>query len=199
VALLENISEKIINKTTDGEKVGGNKGDIDFKKDLIKKSALTLEEAKAQYETLKVKMERIDSLQPTLKKEIQNYREKLDKFHKEINEKYDQIESQKEFLKSEVKRMTQLSIFLEKNKDNYNKLSTSLLLNSRSKAANLEEIETFKKLREMEKKIQENENYIFSLQSYIDSRANENEFSAMLKECMDLQAQINSELIKRIH
>ena len=202
VALLENISERIINKTSNTP--AGNPGatsikaDIDFKKDLIKKSASTLEEAKSQYELLQVKMDRLGNLEETLKKEIRTYKEKLEKANKDITEKYDRIEYQKDFFKSEQKRMNELITYLEKNKDNYNRLLTSLILKNRSKSTNLEEIETFKKLREMEKKIQENENYIFSLQSYIDSKANENNFSHLLKECLDLQQEINSELIKKM-
>lgn len=202
VALLENISDRIINKVSNNpsNSTGGPsiKADIDNKKDLIKKSASTLEEAKAQYEMLQVKVERLGNLEETLKKEIQSYKEKLERLNTEINEKYDRIDFQKEFFKSEQKRMTDLLSYLEKNKDNYSKLLTSLLLKNRSKTTNLEEMETFKKLREMEKKIQENENYIFSLQSYIDSKAKDNEFSHLLKECMDLQQEINAELIKRL-
>ena len=201
VALLENISERIINKvpnTTTNPGSTSMKADIDFKKDLIKKSASTLEEAKAQYEILSVKMERLDNLEETLKKEIKNYKEKLEKSNKEITEKYDRIDYQKEYFKKEQKRMNDLLSYLEKNKNNYIKLLTSLILNKNSRSTYLEELETFKKLREMEKKIQENENYIFSLQTYIDSKSNENDFSHLLKECMDLQQEINAELIKRM-
>lgn len=199
VALLQNISERINNKTLNSNPVASTslKGDIDFKKDLIKKSVSTLEEAKAQYDALSVKMERLGTLDETLKKEIKSYKEKLEKCNKDILDKFDRIDSYKENLKLEEKRMTELTSFLEKNKDNYNKLLTTLILKARSKSTNLEELETYKKLRELEKKIQENENYIFSLQSYIDSKATEVDFSHLLKEVMELQRQINEELIKR--
>jgi chromosome segregation ATPase len=199
VALLQNISERINNKTlnTNPSASTSLKGDLDFKKDLIKKSVSTLEEAKAQYEALSVKMDRLGTLDETLKKEIKSYKEKLEKCNKDMHEKYERIDFQKEFLKSEEKRMNELFPYLEKNKENYNKLLTSLILKTRSKSTNLEDLDTYKKLRELEKKIQENENYIFSLQSYIDSKAMENDFSHLLKEVMDLQRDINEELIKR--
>jgi chromosome segregation ATPase len=199
VALLQNISERINNKTLNTNPTASTslKGDLDFKKDLIKKSASTLEEAKAQYEALSVKMERLGTLDETLKKEIKSYKEKLEKCNKDLHEKYERIDFHKDFLKSEEKRMNEVSPYLEKNKDNYNKLLTSLILKTRSKSTNLEDLDTYKKLREFEKKIQENENYIFSLQSYIDSKAMENDFSHLLKEVMDLQREINEELIKR--
>jgi hypothetical protein len=85
---------------------------------------------------------------------------------------------------------------LETNKDNYNKLLTSLVLKNRTKNAQLEENDTFKKLRELEKKMQVNENNIYSLQSYIDSKTDENQFGHLLKDCMALQEQINAILIK---
>ena len=202
VALLENISDRILKGTanTPSTNIGSTsiKADIDYKKDLIKKSVSTLEEARAQYESLQVKVDRLGNLEETLKKEIKNYKEKLDKAHKDITDKYDRIDYQKDYFKSEQKRMNELISYLEKNKDNYNKLLTGLILKNRSKSTNLEDIETFKKLREMEKKIQENENYMFSLQSYIDSKTNENDFTHLMKECMDLQQEINAELIKRM-
>ena len=45
--------------------------------------------------------------------------------------------------------------------------------------------------------MQQNENTIYSLQSYIDSKANENQYGNLLKECMELQQKINEELLKR--
>ncbi len=61
----------------------------------------------------------------------------------------------------------------------------------------MEELDTFKKMREMEKKMQENENYIFSLLSFIEAKQNENGYSQIAKECIELQQEINNELVKR--
>jgi len=58
-------------------------------------------------------------------------------------------------------------------------------------------MESFKKLRDLEKKMQENENIIFALTSFVDSKLTESDYNAILKECMDLQAEINNELIKK--
>ena len=109
---------------------------------------------------------------------------------------FDNIDKQKEFLKNDAERMKHLLQVLETNKDNYNKLLTSLVLKNRTKNAQLEENDTFKKLRELEKKMQVNENNIYSLQSYIDSKTDENQFGHLLKDCMALQEQINAILIK---
>jgi predicted RND superfamily exporter protein len=62
----------------------------------------------------------------------------------------------------------------------------------------MEELETYKKLRDMEKKMQENENYIFSLLGFIESKNQENSYSHLAKECMELQQEINTELVKRM-
>ena len=45
--------------------------------------------------------------------------------------------------------------------------------------------------------MQANENTIYNLQTYIDSKANENQYGNLLKECMDLQQKINDELLKK--
>jgi hypothetical protein len=74
---------------------------------------------------------------------------------------------------------------------------TSLILKNRSKTTQLEDLDTFKKLREMEKKMQENENYIFSLITFIDSKNNDNDFGHLMNECLELQSEINNELIKK--
>jgi hypothetical protein len=138
-------------------------------------------------------------LEDTLKTGIKNYKDKLDKSNKEIVEKYDKIDFFKEHYKTEQKRMNELLKYLEKNKDNYNKLMTSLIMKNRSKTTQLEDHEMYKKLKELEKKIQENDNYIFSIQNFIDSKANENEYSELMKECLALQQDINEELIKMTH
>lgn len=74
---------------------------------------------------------------------------------------------------------------------------TSLILKNRSKTNQLEDMDSYKRLRELEKKMQENENVIFSLTSYVDSKLNESDFTGIMKECMDLQVEINNELVKR--
>ena len=58
-------------------------------------------------------------------------------------------------------------------------------------------MEAFKKLREIEKKMQDNENTIYGISSYLDSKANESDFSNLMKECLDIQNDINNELIKK--
>ena len=60
----------------------------------------------------------------------------------------------------------------------------------------MEELDTYKKMREMEKKMQENENYIYSLLSFIDAKQNENSYAQIAKECIDLQQEINNELVR---
>ena len=198
IALLKNISENILSGSAPIDNVGnGIKEKIQEKKDMIEKSVSTLEEAKAKYEELVIKLQRLDSLDETLKKDIKQYKDKLQFINNEIVNKFDNIEQQKEFLQTDAERMKQLLKVLEINKDNYNKLLTSLVLKNRTKNAQLEENDTFKKLRELEKKMQVNENNIYSLQSYIDSKTDENQFGHLLKDCMDLQEQINAILVKK--
>ena len=71
-------------------------------------------------------------------------------------------------------------------------------MKNKSKTTQMEELETCKKLRDMEKKMQENENYISSLLSFIESKNQENSYSHLAKECMEIQQEINNELVKKI-
>ena len=77
LALLRNISEKINLGEKPLEGGTGIKERIKEKKDMIEKSENTLEEAKAKYEELVIKLQRLDKLDETLKKDIENYKEKL--------------------------------------------------------------------------------------------------------------------------
>ena len=198
VALLENISEKINSGQSPLENSGaGIKDKIREKKDMIEKSVNTLEEAKAKYEELVVKLQRLEKLDDTLKKDIKNYKDKLNRINNEISEKFDRIDAQKDFLQRDSDRMKSLLTILKSNKENYDKLLTSLVLKNRTKNAQLEDNDMYKRMRDLEKKMQANENTIYGLQSYIDSKANDNEFSGLLKECMALQKQINDELLKK--
>ena len=165
--------------------------------EMIEKSENTLEEAKAKYEELVIKLQRLDKLDETLKKDIENYKEKLQRINNDINNKFDKVEEQKDFLKRDAERKKKLLIYLNQNKENYNKLLTSLILKNRTKNRQLEDNDIYKRLHELEVKMQSNENTIYSLQSYIDSKANENQYGNLLKECMELQQKINEELLKR--
>jgi ATP-dependent helicase YprA (DUF1998 family) len=98
------------------------KTDIEDKKDMVKKSMMTLEEAKQQYETLQTKMKRLDNLEETLRKEIDGFKSKITVAKNEVNEKFDRIDFMKEFFKNDQKKMQENLKFLEKNKNNYEKL-----------------------------------------------------------------------------
>jgi len=200
LALLDNISNRI----NSGEQIldnasGGIKDKIKEKKEMIEKSVTTLEEAKIKYEELVVKLKRLETLEPTLKKDIDSYKFKVKTINDEIVNKLTDIGKAKDFLRKDAERMKNQMAYLKQNKDNYNKLLTTLILKTRTKNAQLEDNDIYKRLRELEKKMQANENTIFSLQSYIDSRSGEGQFGKILKECMDLQEQINNELLKKYH
>ena len=197
LALLQNISEKINLGEKPLEGGTGIKERIREKKDMIEKSENTLEEAKAKYEELVIKLERLDKLDETLKKDIENYKEKLLRINNDISKKFDKVEEQKEFLKRDADRKKKLLVILNQNKENYSKLLTSITLKNRTKNTQLEDNDIYKRLHELEVKMQQNENTIYSLQSYIDSKGNENQYGNLLKECMELQQKINEELQKR--
>ena len=197
IALLHNISEKINLGEKPLEGGTGIKERIKEKKDMIEKSENTLEEAKAKYEELVIKLERLDKLDETLKKDIDNYKEKLLRINNDISSKFDKVEEQKEFLKRDAERKKKLLVILNQNKENYSKLLTSLTLKNRTKNTQLEDNDIYKRLHELEVKMQQNENTIYSLQSYIDSKANENQYGNLLKECMELQQKINDEILKK--
>ena len=197
LALLRNISEKINLGEKPLEGGTGIKERIKEKKDMIEKSENTLEEAKAKYEELVIKLQRLDKLDETLKKDIENYKEKLLRINNDISKKFDKVEEQKDFLKRDAERKKKLLVILNQNKENYSKLLTSLTLKNRTKNTQLEDNDIYKRLHELEVKMQANENTIYNLQSYIDSKANENQYGNLLKECMDLQQKINDELLKK--
>ena len=197
LVLLHNIAEKINLGEKPLEGGTGIKERIKEKKDMIEKSENTLEEAKAKYEELVIKLDRLDKLDETLKKDIDNYKEKLLRINNDISNKFDKVEEQKDFLKRDAERKKKLLIILNQNKENYNKLLTSLILKNRTKNRQLEDNDIYKRLHELEVKMQQNENTIYSLQSYIDSKANENQYGNLLKDCMELQQKINNELLKR--
>lgn len=197
LVLLHNIAEKINLGEKPLEGGTGIKERIKEKKDMIEKSENTLEEAKAKYEELVIKLDRLDKLDETLKKDIDNYKEKLLRINNDISNKFDKVEEQKDFFKERCRKKKKLLIILNQNKENYNKLLTSLTLKNRTKNTQLEDNDIYKRLHELEVKMQQNENTIYSLQSYIDSKANENQYGNLLKDCMELQQKINNELLKR--
>lgn len=197
LALLKNITDKIKAGETLIEGNSVIKEKIKEKKEMIEKSVSTLEEAKAKYEELLVKLQRFETLDETLKKDIDSYKMKLDHIHKEISTKYERIDEQKIFLKDDAERMKNLLIVLQENREHFDKMITKLVLKTRTKNAQLEENNIYRTLRDLEKKMQANENNIYSLQSYIDSKGNDNQFGDLLKECMKIQENINQELLKK--
>lgn len=139
----------------------------------------------------------MNELEPTLKADIKGLQEKIERYKLDVTDKFDKIDYQKNYFKNETSKMQELMVFLEKNKNSYKTLLESMKFKTKSKQSQLEELDSFKKLREMEKKMQENENYIQSLITYIDSKEKESDYSQLMKECLELQKEINSELVKK--
>jgi len=89
-------------------------------------------------------------LDDTLKKDIENYKEKLLRINNDITNKFDKVEEQKQFLKRDTEWKKNLLVVLNQNKDNYNKLLTSLTLKNRTKNTQLEDNDIYKRLHELE-------------------------------------------------
>jgi len=199
VALLENISEKILSKTNmpSKDQYKGLMANLDHKKKLLGNTVSTLEEAKIQYDNLQLKMKRIDTLEENLKKEIALMNDKLTNMKSDISEKFDKVEVEKENYKNEQKKYLEMVKYLEKVKNSYNKLLTPLNLKANAKSTQLNDLDHFGKLRDMEKKMQENDTVIHGISNYIESKSSEADISHVTKECLDIQNDINQELIKK--
>jgi len=193
-AMLESYSNKLQNKQNPKSEL---KSEVEYKKSQVKKSISTLDEAKSQYESLQVKSKRMNELQPTLKQEIKSIQERIERYKLDMNDKFDKVDFQKNYFKNETSKMKDLMVFLDKNKNSYKTLLEPVKYKSKSRLSKLEEMDSYKKLRELERKMQENENYIHSLITYIDSKEKESDYSLLMKECLDLQQEINSEIIKK--
>jgi len=89
-------------------------------------------------------------LDDTLKKDIENYKKKLLRINNDITNKFDKVEEQKQFLKRDTEWKKNLLVVLNQNKDNYNKLLTSLTLKNRTKNTQLEDNDIYKRLHELE-------------------------------------------------
>lgn len=129
VALLENISDRIINKTNTTTGDGRNlKAEVAEKQIKIVQSIKTLEEAKSQYLNLKVKMQRFETLDETLKTEIKNFNEKIEKFRNDISRKFDKIDQQRDNYEKQEQKMKELMQFLEANRMNFSQAVNLLIL-----------------------------------------------------------------------
>jgi len=122
--------------------------------------------------------------------------EKMEIMKKEIGEKYEKVEVEKDFYTKEVKKFNDLIKYFERIKASYNKILTTLLLKSSAKNMQLNELEYYKKLNELEKKMQENYNIIHGISTYIETKSSESSLTQIAKEVLDIQGDINQELIK---
>ena len=148
--MLSSHSNRIVNKGQKNEV----KSELEYKKNQVKKSISTLEEAKAQYENLQVKAKRMNELGPSLKSEIKALQEKIERYKLDITDRFDKIDFQKNYYKNESSKMKELMVFLEKNKNSYKTLLEAMKFKAKSKQTQLEEMDSYKKLRELEKKMQ---------------------------------------------
>lgn len=196
VALLESSSEYLERRDNlpSYNQVQEMKQEYDLKTGLIRNDAMTAERLKVEYEKVREDLEKMKNLDVKLVEEIRGMNEKLGQMQEELRGKLNSVESMKANAEADIARSRLLIESLQGKKEALVQIHRSLSMKESAKVSQLAENKYHKELQELEQKMSMNEQNIFSLRSFIESKSSEANYEPMSAECRSLLVEINAVL-----
>ena len=149
-----------------------------------------------ELEERKKDLDKINGLEQKIQKEMKQTTEKLEIMQSEIATKYaNQDVVRKEYEVARTRLVKKRSLLMDL-KDALALLSDEYQLKAETKRAKLLQSEIFKSLNEKELQMMQNEQGIYNMKQYIESKSLETNYKATLHQCLEVVQRLNSEIIK---
>ena len=196
--LLEHISKTIrisknLGKPEDLKELEGG---IGHTVELNVDAERTLARVRVELDDRKKDLEKINGLEQKIQKEMKQTTEKLELMQSEIATKFANQDSvRKEYEQARTRMVKKRSLLMEL-KDALALLSDEYQLKAETKRAKLVQSEVFKSLNEKEVQMMQNEQGIYNMKQYIESKSLETNYKATLHQCLEVVQRLNSEIIK---
>lgn len=199
VSLLESSSEYLERKDNlpSFSQVQEMKQEYDLKTGLIRNDAMTAERLKVEYEKAREDLEKMKTLDVKLVEEIKGMNEKLTFMQNELRTKLNSVENMKANAEADIARSRLMNEALQAKKEALIQVHRSLSMKESAKASQLAENKYHKELMELEQKMSMNEQNLFSLRSFIESKSSETNYEPISADCKSLLLEINAVLASK--
>ncbi len=199
VSLLESSSEYLERKDNlpSLSQVQDMKQEYDLKTGLVRNDAMTAERLKVEFERAREDLEKMKTLDVKLVEEIKGMNEKLTFMQTELRTKLNSVENMKANAEAEIARSRLMNEALQAKKEALIQVHRSLSMKESAKTSQLAENKYHKELAELEQKMSMNEQNLFSLRSFIESKSSETNYEPISADCKSLLLEINAVLASK--
>ena len=200
-ALLEKIAklnDRRENLPTSGQ-VKEWENEYQFKVDKTSDSAITLERLKAQLAERQLDLEKTKELHVRIPQQLARINEEISKKEFELSTKYNNVQKMREDATQFNKNLQSKKEIMIAKKDSFTQLLRALTLKFDTKKQQMEDSKIANDLKDLEQKLSFNEQNIFGLKSYIESKGIETNYQVLVQDCKGLIENINSILLNRYH
>lgn len=192
VILLENISRALSLAGVSPEAhLRDVEDEIDFKNRQLHNSENTQNRLEAELDKRRGELDKIESLDVKISAELQAVEEKQKQYETEIEEKYDLVDDMKGQGAHQLLQLDSHRKFLTSRHAALKQQVGFLRIRHTSKRQQLTDDETATSLEEMEQKIRQFGQTVYTLKSYITQKSSESNYEAERAACLDMSNQIN--------
>jgi len=200
VKLLEEVSRIQMTNTDlpSVEEFEKMKTDQAIKENQLGMAQETLIRVQQEYEQRLEELRRLDTLEENIPRQVNNLKEKMQNMQDEISNKFNNIgqaRNEKERRKQKLmKDREDLSNLRPKLKEELNTVSYDYELKKQKMSLH----EQYGVITDLEKKISQSENALYSMKQFIQSKTVDMDYQHLKNECVNLMLEVNSVLIKNM-
>lgn len=174
------------------------KTDQAIKENQLGMAQETLIRVQQEYEQRLEELRRLDTLEESIPRQVNNLKEKMQNMQDEISNKFNNIgqaRNEKERRKQKLmKDREDLSNLRPKLKEELNTVSYDYELKKQKMSLH----EQYGVITDLEKKISQSENALYSMKQFIQSKTVDMDYQHLKNECVNLMLEVNSVLIKNM-
>lgn len=173
--------------------------EYNFKVDKTGDSAVTLERLRAQLAERQIDLEKTKELHVRIPQQLAKINEEISRKMNELGTKYNNVDKMKNEYQENIKKLQKKKEFLLTKKETFVVMTRGLNVKFDTKKQQMEDNKIAKELKDFEQKLGMNEQTIFGLRSYIESKGVETNYQNLIQDCKGYIDTINWVLLNKYH
>mmetsp|Transcript_96835 Transcript_96835/g.224476 ORF Transcript_96835/g.224476 Transcript_96835/m.224476 type:complete len:609 (+) Transcript_96835:128-1954(+) len=199
VRLLENITRAmtLASNATPESHLRDIEDELDFKSKQLTNAETTQHRLEVELAKREGELEKIDTLDTKITAELQQVETRMHQYEKEMETKYDLIDSMREEGNQQMRSLQERKALLEERASMMKQQVGYLKLRNESKKQQLADDKVASDLVAQEQKIRQYGQTLWALQSFISQKNSESDVQQEVEVCFDAANQLNALLLKR--
>jgi len=181
------------------EQVKDWESEYTFKVGKTGDSAITLERLKAELADRQIDLEKTKELHVRIPQQLSKINEEISRKLNELATKYNNVDKMKNEYQETIRTLQKKKEFLLTKKETFVVMTRGLNVKFDTKKQQMEDNKIAKELKDFEQKLGMNEQTIFGLKSYIESKGVETNYQNLVQDCKGYIDSINWVLLNKYH